>query len=94
MASCLGSQLRVQAETRNWDSSPRSSVATEGTTRLVALSCQILETIDQLKDEHQAPGEALEQLEANTRRLIEPVTQFNARIEQAGVLADTVLHLE
>jgi excisionase family DNA binding protein len=69
-------------------------VTQDNLTSLVALGSQILETVDQLKAEHHAHGQALEQLEANTRQLLERVTQFNARVEQAQALATTVLQLQ
>ena len=68
-------------------------MATEGATNLLAFSSLILKTVDQLKAEHHPHGQALKQLEANTRQLIKHVTQFNARFEQAQALANTVLGL-
>ena len=50
-------------------------MATEGATNLLAFSSQILKTVDQLKAEHHPHGQALKQLEANTRQLIKHVTR-------------------
>lgn len=66
----------------------------DGLAGLVALSSQILEAVDLLEAEHQQHTQALEQIQTNTRRLVEQLSQFGSQYEQAETALTAFLRLK